>query len=337
MDSGRVLIETLGEYEDWTVLAVDERPVRWRSVARVLRPAMQRTIEQVWRRGESVEVEPTRRSSGAWETEIVCTTPVFGIDGRVYAVQVRSAAARDQLPEPYSVVALDYSSQRRTIQLADNPFGWALPEGRSQWTVPEAFRHVRRCDGSMELIMQTRDPREGMRWAGDVTACVDGTPRRYHLALRNGAGTGLTRWRGLLHDVTEFLAPEPASVDTAAFAALGRQRPGRSYLVLADVEKVRLIRWVTDPVPGIQWKGVVDDRDTPHPDDVARILAEVERGVRAQETSGRVNGIRLRRNGGGWTVVDAVGTLVPTADSPMLLLIELTVTGYSDDPDPTEP
>ncbi|WP_067674354.1 GAF domain-containing protein [Nocardia miyunensis] len=337
MNSGRVLIETLGEYEDRTVLAVDERPARWRSAARVLRPEVQRMIEPVWRRGESVEMAARRRSRDAEQVEIVCASPVFGPDGQVYAVQVRSAAVGSELPEPYSVVAFDYSSRRRSIHLADNPFGWNLSESRSHWTVPEAFRHVRRCDGSMELILQTLDPQERMRWAGDVTACVGGTPRRYHMALRNGTGTDLTRWRGLLHDVTEFLAPEPASVDTAALAALGRQRPGRSHLVLADVEKVRLIRWVTDPVPDIQWKGVVDDRDTPHPDDVARIFAEIGRAVRAQETGGRLTGIRLRRNGGGWTVADAVGTLVPTSDSPKLLLIELTVTGYSDEPDPTEP
>ncbi|WP_067891524.1 GAF domain-containing protein [Nocardia vaccinii] len=337
MDSGRVLIETLGDAEDWTVLAVDERLTRWRSAARVLRPAAQRMIEPVWRRGETVEVWTPRRPGGAREGETVCASPVFGPDGRVYAVQVRCAAAGSKLPAPYSVVAFDYSSQHRSIHLVHNPFGWDLPESRSHWTVPEAFRHVRRCDGSMELILQTLGPRERMRWAGDVSACVGGTPRRYHMALRNGSGTGLARWRGLLHDVTEFLAPEPASVDTAALAALGRQRPGRSHLVLADVEKVRLIRWVTDPVPDIQWKGVVDDRDTPHPDDVTRILAEVGRAVRAHETGGRLSGIRLRRTGGGWTVVDAVGTLVPTSDSPMLLLIELTVTGYSDEPDPTEP
>ncbi|MQY20556.1 GAF domain-containing protein [Nocardia macrotermitis] len=333
----RVLIETLGEYEDWSVLAVDERPVPWRSVARVLRPAVQRVIEPVWRGGEPVEVVAARRSRDGEQDEIIRATPVFGPDGQIYAVQVRSAAVDEKLPEPYSVVAFDYSSERRSIRLADNPFGWAMPKERSHWTVPEAFRYVRRFDGSMELILHTRDSRESTRWAGDVTACVGEESRRFHLALRNGAGTARTRWRGLLHDVTEFLAPEPASVDTAAFAALGRQRSGRTHLVLADVEKVRLIRWVTDPIPDIQWKGVVDDRDTPHPDDVVRILTEVDRAVRAHETGGRLGGIRLRRTDGGWTVVDAVASLVPSAESPVLLLVELTVTGYSDDPDPTEP
>jgi hypothetical protein len=335
--SGRVLIETLGDPEEWTVLAVDDRPARRRSVARVLRPAVQRMIEPVFRRGEPVEAVLPSGSRDAADTEMVRASPIFGPGGRVHAVQVRSAPLGTDLPAPYSVAAFDYSSQRRSIHLSDNPFGWSLPPGRSYWTVPEAFRYVQCCDNSMELILQALDPQERMVWAGDVTACVGGVPHRYHMVLRSGAGEDRVRWRGLLHDVTEFLAPEPASVDTAAFAALGRQRPGRSHLVLADAEKVRLIRWVTDPVPDIQWKGMVDDRDTPHPDDVTRILAEVGRAVQAQETGGSVGGIRLRRTGGGWTVVDAVGTMVPLSDTPKLLLIELTVTGYSEDPDPTVP
>ncbi len=47
-------------------------------------------------------------------------------------------------------------------------------------------------------------------------------------------------------------------------------------VALMDVEQARLISWFTDPVPGIQLKGIHDERDTP-PDDVVRIFQAMKR------------------------------------------------------------
>jgi hypothetical protein len=109
------------------------------------------------------------------------------------------------------------------------------------------------------------------------------------------------------------------------------------HIALLDIPRIRLIRWITDPVPDIAWKGVADDRDTPHPDDVRRIFATVGEVMARGDMRGRVDNVRLRRLEGGWTVVDGIGTVLPSSKgTPALMLIEFTVTGYSDDPDPTE-
>ncbi|MCM6773527.1 DUF5593 domain-containing protein [Nocardia sp. CDC159] len=333
MEGARVLIETLGESEDWSVLAVDDRLTEWRSPTRLLPPGGLRLVAQAHERRERVQMRLAGHGLGE---HTVSAGPVFGPDGRVHAVQVRIAADGEPLPEPYAVAAFGYSSQACSIRLGRPAFDWPLPRDRSSWTVPEAFRYVERFDGSMELILRTVEPVAGSRWSGDVTARLGHRLRRYRLAVRNGVGAAAYCWRGLIQDITQYRAPEEISLDGAALSVLGQQAAGNGHLVLADARQVRLIRWITDPVPGIQWKGMVDDRDTPHPDDVARILAEVDRVTRDGRTHGRVDGVRLRRMGGGWTVVDAVGTIIPTPDTARLMLLELTVVGSSDDPDPTE-
>ncbi|WP_216897184.1 GAF domain-containing protein [Nocardia alni] len=345
MNSGRVLVETLGggsEDAEWTVLAVDGRPVRWRSILRVLPIGVQPLLVQAYRRRARVAARLPARVFGEPGADptvevVVAVTPVLGPRDRVHAIQVCYASGGDAMPLPYIVAAVDYSSDERSIYLAANPFGWRLPDGRSSWTVPEAFRFVERFDEAMDLILRTLDPVERLSWAGDLTVRAGDAARRYRLVLRGGAGGERTQLRGLLLDVTESLAPEPASVDYATLAALGRRHADHSYLALADVHKLRIIRWITDPVPGIQWKGTVDQRDTAHPDDLACVRGELERVLREGLSRNVIENIRMRRIGGGWTVIDVVSTMVPGSQPPVLLLIEMTVVGHTDDPDPTEP
>lgn|GEM_PF-6388596 len=334
MNGGRVLVETLGHRDDWSVLAIDGRPVLWRSTVRVLRPEVLRMVEQVYGGGEPVRARLPGRPGGDGAPIVVAAEPVFGTGNRVYGVQVRYEPRELPMGLSYSVAAFDYSSDERSIHLVGNPFGWQIPGDRMNWTVPEAFRYVERCDGAMDLILQAIDPADGMRWAGDVTARIGEVSRRYRLALRNGSGAARAHWRGLLLDVTESLAPEPASFDSMALATLGRRHPGPSHLALADVGAARIVRWITDPVPGIQWRGMVDDRDTSHPDDIPPVRVELDRLVREGISTGRFENIRMRRIGGGWTVIDAVSTMLPAPGKPVLLLSEMTVVGYCDDPDP---
>jgi hypothetical protein len=154
--------------------------------------------------------------------------------------------------------------------------------------------------------------------------------RNLQMALRNGVDGDPLAWAGLVHDITDIAPPEPAPLDTATLAAL-RDHDVRTHLALVDLEQIRLIRWITDPVPGIAWRGLVDERPAPHPDDAARIRAAVAELGRTGLAGTRVPDIRLRRLGGGWTVVDGVGTVVPTPGQPALMLIELTITGHRAD------
>jgi len=94
-------------------------------------------------------------------------------------------------------------------------------------------------------------------------------------------------------------------------------------VALMDVEQARLITWFTDPVPGIQWKGTHDDRDTPHPDDVVRIFQTMQRLRTGGEKTAAIPGVRLRRLHGGWTAIDGRITVIPTT-GPMMVLAEMT-------------
>ncbi len=85
----------------------------------------------------------------------------------------------------------------------------------------------------------------------------------------------------------------------------------------------RLISWFTDPVPGIQWKGTHDERDTPHPDDVVRIFQTMERLKAGVGKHAEIPGVRLRRLDGGWTIIDSRITVIPTT-GPMMILAEMT-------------
>ncbi|GAB2706733.1 GAF domain-containing protein [Nocardia thraciensis] len=138
----RVLIETLGERDAWTALAVDGRPAQWRSVLRVLAPETLRVVAAAFERVQTVEAEAPSRLPGDRRTMTVSATPVVGPDSRAHAVQVRTTPAGAALPEPYSVAAFGYSADTRAIHLGDRVAGWRVPADRANWTVPEAFRRA---------------------------------------------------------------------------------------------------------------------------------------------------------------------------------------------------
>ncbi|WP_188491103.1 hypothetical protein [Williamsia phyllosphaerae] len=126
-------------------------------------------------------------------------------------------------------------------------------------------------------------------------------------------------------------APATAPVESVAMSTVARM--SNVHVVVMDVSKMRLLRWLTDPPAGVAWKGQRDNRDTPHPDDVARIFAVAAAVLNGSSRRGDLDGIRLRRQQGGWLVVDAVGELVEGSDPP-LLIISMIERGTSDEPDP---
>ncbi len=123
-----------------------------------------------------------------------------------------------------------------------------------------------------------------------------------------------------------------ASAEALAVAALSKIVP--VHVVLMDVHKMRVLRWLTDPPDGVAWKGLRDNRDTPHPEDVARIVEMASAVLRGDIVRGSLDGIRLRRLEGGWLVVDASGELVLGSEPPLLVL-QMQVRGESDEPDPS--
>jgi len=101
-----------------------------------------------------------------------------------------------------------------------------------------------------------------------------------------------------------------------------------------DVDQARIIAWITDPIPGIQRKGVTDDRDTAPPEDMERIFASFGR-FKDGATEVHVPGVRLRRLDGGWTTVDGRATLIPKAAGLLVVLVALTPVLEPTGPTPT--
>ena len=236
----------------------------------------------------------------------------------------------------HDALAVTFEAERRSFvvdpQLLQRVVGDPNIGGRSSFTSPEVFRYVD-VDDAMGAIgaLLSPAPEAGLTWSGLATAPALARSPRLHLVF---TATGdQSNWLGLVHAVESDSVATPR-LESAAFTALGEVSP-QVALVLMDLTHNRLIRWLTDPVPSIQWKGIVDDRDTPHPDDVERILAAASRLFEGTHTSGSVDGIRLRRIGGGWAVVDARAALMPREKGgPGLMLVQLVVVGTSDDPDP---
>lgn len=335
MESRRwALIETLGRRAEWSALALDQRTTQWKSMARAIPLGTAEIVEAAHDNAVRVDrkLPPTRsRKDGNYASAI----PIIGPSGLVHGVQlwVGATPMDDAVRQ---ATGFRYSSTNRFIEVVPELFPWLAPENmpdRKQWRLPDAFAVVDRFDRAMDLILLTLGPGEDLRWEGQVSVRVTGGEiRNMQIALRNGVDDNATAWAGLVHDITDIAPPEPAPLDTATLAAL-RNHDVRTHLALVDTEQIRIIRWITDPIPGIQWRGLVDNRATPHPEDLTRIFATVAGLGRQNRSSGHVQGIRLRRLGGGWTIVDGVGTLLPAPDRPVLMLIELTVTGTSDEPD----
>lgn len=291
-----------------------------------------RSLERVRAAARSVD---TTVPTGAGHTRVLLH-PVLGPDSGVHGVFVWIGDARlVPDPVPSEALAVTFEVDRRSFVVDAEQMRHVVDEpgidGRTSFTSPEVFRYVD-VDDAMTAIgaLLSPQPVEGATWSGLATA----RDSRLHIVFT--VTPDPTRWRGLLHAVQSDTVATPR-LESVAFAALGQVSP-QVALVLMDVTHNRLIRWLTDPPPDIQWKGIVDDRDTPHPDDVERIFAAASELFAGTATKGSVDAVRLRRFGGGWTIVDAQGVLLPKEPGgPGLMLVQLVVVGASDDPDPVSP
>ena len=332
------VVETLGPSDSWSVLFSDGKPAKWKSLARALPVGVLKVVHEAHDFGAEVQrtLTPARRRR---EGDNVCALPVPGPDGTTCCVQVWVGDEPAGHTPPRTVVGFTYAADTRLLTF--DPRAHDLFEigraDRRTWTVPEMFRLVERFDNAMELITKSIASDPGDRWLGPVTLRIGDKIRTVQLAMRNGADADdRLLWRGFVHDLVEIVSTPPVSFEVAALQALRTTRIP-VFVALFDLVAGRLIRWITDPLPHVLWKGVVDDRDTPHPDDIPRLFAAAADIVNGEARSASISGVRLRRRGGGWTVVDGVATVLPYGEAPSLGIIEMTVTGTSDEPDPVPP
>ncbi|OZC52816.1 hypothetical protein CH289_11025 [Rhodococcus sp. RS1C4] len=339
-----MLVETLHQ-DRATLVSLGGRLREMSSLPRAVRSTVGgRSSAQVWAEvARSIDVVREHATSrdvtiptGSGRTRVVLH-PVVGPSGAVHGIALWVGDAESAVPQrPEDALAVTFESERRAFVVdADclRALATDLPSDiRTSFTSPEVFRKIDVDDavGAIGALLQPA-PDDGATWTG--LASTTHLPGVSRLDLVFTADDDGSTWRGLVHAVESETVAQPR-LETAAFAALGQVSP-QMALVLMDVTHNRLIRWLTDPVPQIQWKGIVDDRDTPHPDDVTRIFAAASGMYAGTETSTSVDGIRLRRIGGGWTVVDARAALLPREkSSPRLMLVQMTVVGHTDDPDP---
>ncbi|KJR10446.1 hypothetical protein UG54_00125 [Gordonia sihwensis] len=266
---------------------------------------------------------------------------IFGPDNQVHGMSVWIGDTTDEPGPPPAAAGITWNSLRRLIHLPVTlPRELRGPHvpNRSTLTPPEFFRAFE-VEDSIAFIRTLLSPDPGAEYdciaryqrAGESISAI-------HLAL-TGTNDHGELWKGIVHEV---LPPEGSfpSLESATLAALPMLSPEDTHIVLVDIAKMRLLRWVTDPIREVQWKGQVDNRDTPHPDDVERIFAAVMPILTGEARSAQVNGIRLRRLNGAvdgrrWLVIDGDGTVLPEINgvAPALGLVRFRVVGYSTDPD----
>lgn len=334
MSGGRwTVVETMGARDTWSVVALDGKPTEFKSLARSLPVPAISLLSAAHDEAAPVDrrLPPSRRAHNG---ELIRAVPVRSAEENVHAVKVWvGEGVPDSEP---AVGAFTYSSATRLLRLSDDMYvdlHLQRPANRRTWTGPEAFRRVTRFDTALELISTTIEATPDTRWQGQLTWKADNGVRRISIVFRNGSGPARQDWQCLALDITDASPPEPMTVETAALAALQSRGPS-TYIALMDVENSHIVRWVTDPIPDVMWQGIYDDRPTTHPEDAPRV-ARVGRGfVDGTVTNDRMIGVRFRRRGGGWTVVDVNGSLLSHAGNATLILVEYAVVGYSNDPDP---
>lgn len=341
-DKHWITVDVLGG--EPAVVGVGGRPRSRVSLERVLRERLPHRVVGIVRTAIADALAGEVAADGVVDLPVsertrLLVAPIFGPDGAVHggSVWLGTSDSEGHPGAPPAGSGFVWDTSARLIYLPEQlpPLFAPLVAGRVSITSPEFFR-LFDADDSIGLIRELLSKHR----SGDDFDCVARflspaeTISAIHIVMVASDDSG--RWRGIVHDVLPPAGMWP-TLEAATLATLPTLSPADTHIALVDVAKMRLIRWVTDPIPDIQWKGLVDQRDTPHPDDVERIFAAAAPVLTGETRTGTVESVRLRHVGEGWTVVDGDGTLLfanAEGGGPQLGLIRLRVVGHSDDPDP---
>ncbi len=305
MDLGDwLLIETLGRPECWSVLAVGAAPRHWKSPARMVPGQVMPLVAAARASGKPIErILP--KSRHAWSRQPVRAIPVVGPGDYVHAVHLRVGAGS---AAPPSVAPYRFTNENRRVEVVPDGLGPDFDRDRSTWMGAEAFEYVERFDGALDWVATIAQGEPGSRWLGEMTVRSNGGLRTLMTAARN-AEDDPQLWRGLLIDITDSVPPQGKSFEAATVDTLVEANPGL-YLAVFDTEKLRVLRWISGPIPGLRWSGDTEERTLPHPDDLDRIRA-ARNDILAGKPLHTLPGLRLASAGGGWLVADAEVTPLP--------------------------
>ncbi|MGF6887300.1 hypothetical protein ABIA39_004435 [Nocardia sp. GAS34] len=305
MDLGDwLLIETLGPPECWSVLAVGTSPRRWKSLARTVPGQVMPLVAAARAAGEPIErILPKSRHT--WSQQPACAIPVVGPDDYVHAVHLRVGEGSST---PAPVGPYRFTNDDRRLEVVSTGLGPDFDRDRSTWMGAESFEYVERFDGALDWVTTIAKNEPGSRWMGELTVRSNGGLRTLLTAARN-AHDDLQLWRGLLIDITESVPPQGKSFEAATVDTLVEANPGL-YLAVADIEQVRVLRWISGPIPGLRWSGDTPERSMPHPDDLDRIRT-AHNDILAGKPVQALPAVRLAADDGGWLVVDVEVTPLP--------------------------
>ncbi|WP_227984273.1 GAF domain-containing protein [Nocardia spumae] len=300
-----LLIETLDVPATWSVIAVDTVPRRWKSLARTVPARLMPILTAAAAGGETVERQ-LPKSRYAWSGHHACAIAVTGPDDRVHAVQMWVGPGRAPAPPPVAAHLLDARTRRTEVRPAG--LGPAFDRQRTVWVGAESFEHVERFDDSLDLTATVARAEPGSRWSGELCVRTPDGLRTLLMATRNSTADPHL-WRGVLADITDSVAPRPKSFEAVTVDTLVSRNPGM-YLAVLDTQRVRVIRWISAPVPGLDWTGGTDERELPHPAERTRII-EARNAIRAGRTSVSLPGLRLAATDGSWLTADVEVSPLP--------------------------
>ncbi|WP_051022130.1 GAF domain-containing protein [Nocardia pneumoniae] len=329
-----LLIETLGPVGTWSLLAAGSAPRAWKSYRRAVPPRLQRFVTAAHHSGAAVDhqLPPSRH---AWSRRRIRAQPLLGPGARVHAVRLWVGSGAP--PPPVGVTTFSIDGRARRVEVVRDESGPHCEHDPAVWFGAEVFQTMERFDGALEFAATMARAEPGVRWLDTATMRSADGPRTLLLAARN-PDQDRQHWVGVAVDVTEDVAPQARSLESVALDLLRGPRSNR-YLAIVDLAQVRLIRWVTEPVPGVRWGGPTDERTVPHPQDRPRILA-ARADLRAGRQRVRLDGVRLAGRDGDWIVADLEAVPLPhrapSAHAPEFAVVQVTMRRPSDGDGPDD-
>ncbi|RJO72127.1 hypothetical protein D5S18_23435 [Nocardia panacis] len=315
-----LLIETLGRAESWSVVASGSRPRAWTSFRRAVPARLQPIIAAAHAGGVPLD-QVLPQSRHAWSALRLLVIPVLGMDGRVCALRVWVGTGEP--PQATGVAPFRIDAVTRRVDTLPDGLGPHFRGDPISWLGAQSYATVERFDGALEFAATLARSAPDSRWLGTATVRGSTGPRSVLIAARNGDAPATT-WFGVAVDVTESVPPQPKSFEASTLDLLRAEQPGL-YLAIVDTARVRLIRWVSEPLPGPLWS-VPDERTLPHPADRTRILA-ARNAIRAGTPHTALAGIRLRTGANTWLTVDVEITPIPGgtpgAQGPEFALLQM--------------
>ncbi|KAF0848319.1 GAF domain-containing protein [Nocardia caishijiensis] len=313
------LVETLGEPPTWSMLTSGTTPREWTSYERAISAQLRPLVVAAHESGRPVD-KLLPKSRKPWSEHHFRAVPVLWPGAAPHAVKVWIG---ERTPtEELGVSPFRINARTRRVHSRPDGLGPHFGTEPREYRGAEPYQLVERFDTALDLVAALNRSEPGSRWSGIATIRSETGPRSLLIATRNETDDRF-QWRGVSIDVTDSVAPQPKSLEATTLELLRETQPGL-YLAVIDTAQARPVRWVSEPLPGLRWRGV-DDRDIPHPEDRVRILEVRERILRGAR-SAVLPGLRLATESGGWLVADVEVSPLPGAPgdgAPLFVLAQV--------------